>query len=138
MGHENTLPIVDHIGIIVDDLDRALALFEKLYRLRAVKRKDMPEVGLRVAQLDAANVSIELLQYTDKEGGFARQAMGPAPGINHFSVRVEDIRETIEHFAQSGARVQDGFPRPGSHGLVAFFEKQTTEQVLMEVCEERE
>jgi len=128
-------PVVDHIGIIVEDLDQALKLFENLYGLRPAARKDMPEVGLRIAHLKAANIDLELLQYTGAEGGFAEKTMGRRPGVNHFSVRVEDVDEAVARFGDNGVRVMEGFPRQGSHGRVAFFEPDTADGVLMEACE---
>ncbi len=55
-------PTIDHIGIIVQNLERSVAMFERLFHLKSSKIQDMPDVGLRIAQLNAANINIELLQ----------------------------------------------------------------------------
>ncbi len=125
---------VDHMGIIVEDLERSLALFERLFGLKPTTIKEMDELGLRVAHLNAENVGIELIQYTGEGENFGKKVMGPKPGMNHFSVKVEDVAQTVGRFQDEGLQVMDGFPREGSHGQVAFFEPESTEQILLEVC----
>jgi methylmalonyl-CoA epimerase len=130
-----TPPVVDHIGIIVEDLDQALVLFDRVFNLKPSKQKTMPDVGLRIAQLEAANIHLELIQYIGQEEGFGQKVMGSRPGINHFSVQVGDIQETLNRFHDQGVHVMEGFPRPGSHGQVAFFDPASTNGILMEVCQ---
>jgi len=130
-------PYVDHIGMIVHDLDEALRLFENLFDLKPARVLDMDEVGLRIATLKASNVDLELIQYMDQREGIARRTMGDRKGINHVSFRVKDVSASLEQFQQKGAEVIDGFPRQGSHGLVAFFRPESTAQILLEICERK-
>jgi methylmalonyl-CoA epimerase len=127
-------PYVDHIGIIVENLDQSIELFESLFGLRPSKVKDLPAVGLRVAHLKARNIEIELLQYTGSDS-FGRKVMGPDRGINHVAVRVKNIQKALKDATQKGVKVMEGFPRQGSHGQVAFIDKDTTQGILLEMCE---
>jgi len=126
---------VEHIGILVEDLDRSLGVFERLLGLGAAEVKDMPDVGMRVASLRAENIRIELIQYTSETGGFGRKVMGSAAGYNHIAVEVDDLGPALKEWEAGGVQVMEGFPRDGSHGRVAFFEPSTTEGLLLEVCE---
>ena len=126
--------IVDHIGIIVQDLDHTLALWEKLFALKPDVIREMPEAGLRIAHLKTRNVEIELLQYTSEES-FGKQVMGLKPGLNHFSIRADCVDDIIQDFEKKGVMAQEGFPRQGSHGTIAFFKPETMDGILMEVCE---
>ncbi len=126
---------VEHIGIIVDDLDGSLRLFEDLFGLRADKVQEMDEVGLRVARLNAENIRIELIQYTSAGESLGRRTMGSVRGYNHISVEVKDMTSALKEWSSKGVRVMEGFPRPGSHGRVAFFDPETTDGLLLEVCE---
>ena len=128
-------PTIDHIGIIVENLEQSVAMFEHLFHMKASKIEDIPDVGLKIAQMNAANISIELLQYSGQEESLAKKTMGVKSGINHLSIRVEDIKSSLEDLEGKGLRVIEGFPRPGSHGQVAFFEPDTTHGILLEVCE---
>ena len=128
-------PVINHIGIIVADLDAGIAMFERLFRAGPSSVKEMPEVGLKIAVFSAANVAIELLQYTGTNDELAKRAMGEAPGVNHISLGVETLADTIAGLKASGIEVMDGFPRQGAHGTVAFFEPGSTGGVLIEACE---
>ena len=129
-------PTIDHIGIVVENLEQSVALFERLFHLIPSSIKDMPDAGLRIAQLNGANISIELLQYSEQGESLAKKTMGVNPGINHFSIKVEDINSSLKDLESKGLKVMDGFPRPGSHGRVAFFQPETTQGILLEVCED--
>jgi methylmalonyl-CoA/ethylmalonyl-CoA epimerase len=112
-----------------------MTLFERLFDLRPSKIKEMPEIGLRIAQLNAANIEIELLQYSGEGENIAKKTMGIHPGINHLSLEVMDIERALKNLEHEGFNVMDGFPREGSHGTVAFFKPETTGGILFEVCE---
>ena len=133
-----TGPHIDHIGIIVENMDESVSLFERLFGIQPVALKEMHEVGLRIAQIKTANVDIELIQYITEEEGVARTVMGSRPGINHIAVRVDDVEASLKGFQDNGARLMDGFPRQGSHGPVAFFEPESTQAIFLEICEHTE
>ena len=125
---------IDHIGIVVADLDEAVAMMSKLFGAPTAT-KDLTDVGLRVAEFAAANVTVELLQYTGKDDAFARQVMGERLGLNHISARVADVEGSMADLAAAGFRPMDGFPRRGAHGRVAFFEPDATTGLLFEICQ---
>jgi len=129
-----TTPYIDHIGIIVADLDQASAKLRPLFG-DPVRIKELPEVGLRVAEFRAANVVIELLQYAEGGAGFARRVMGERIGLNHISARVADVDRSIAELGATGFAPMEGFPRQGAHGRVAFFEPDAVTGLLFEVCQ---
>lgn len=125
-------PHIDHIGILVADLEQAAARLEVLFG--EFSRKELPDVGLRVAEFRAANVTIELLQYTG-EAAFARKVMGERLGLNHISARVEDIEKSLDQLKSAGLQPMEGFPREGAHGRVAFFQPDDLTGLLFEICQ---
>ena len=128
-------PVISHIGVIVADLDAAVAMFKRLFCGGPASLKEMPEEGLRIAVFEAANVAIELLQYTGTNDELAKRVMGEAPGVNHISFGVGKLADAIAELEAAGAKTMEGFPRQGAHGRVAFFEPESTGGVLFEVCE---
>ena len=130
-----TSPRIDHIGLIVDNLDETLALFEKMFGLKPAGRKELPEAGLLIAELKASNISLELIQYQGPPDSFGRKVMGDKTGYNHISVAVDDAAQMIKTLADKGVETMEGFPAKGSHGLVAFFKPETTKGLLMEICQ---
>ena len=128
-----TPPRIDHIGIIVADLEQAVEKLRPLFGEQA-RIRELPEVGLRVAEFQAANVVIELLQYTG-DADFARGVMGSQLGLNHISARVEDVDRSVSELTAAGFTPMQGFPREGAHGRVAFFEPDRLTGLLFEICQ---
>ena len=126
-------PHIDHIGILVADLDAALEMLKPLFGNPA-EVKELADVGLRVAEFHAANVTIELLQYAG-EAQFARRVMGERLGLNHISARVEDVERSLAALAAAGHAPMPGFPRQGAHGRVVFFEPDPVSGLLFEICQ---
>src|SRR3989441_3547640 len=123
---------IDHIGIIVADLELAVKKLSVLFGEATMK--ELPDVGLRVAEFHTENVTIELLQYS-AGSEFARQVMGERLGLNHISARVDDVDQSISQLKAAGLTPMPGFPRQGAHGRVAFFEPDAVTQLLFEVCQ---
>jgi methylmalonyl-CoA epimerase len=127
-------PHIGHVGGIVQDLDAAVEKLTDLLGVPPTSMKEIPDVGLKTAEFEAANVTLELLQYTDPEKGFAREVMGEEIGLNHLSVTVADMDEAIRSWTEKGLALTKGFPRRGAHGEVAFFETEPATGILFEVC----
>jgi methylmalonyl-CoA/ethylmalonyl-CoA epimerase len=126
--------LIGHIGVIVADLDAAVRTISRLFEIEPIAVKELEAVGLRVAEFQAENVTLELLQYTTDAAGLARDTMGGATGLNHLSITVDDMESAIHDFQAKGLKLMEGFPRPGSHGSVAFFHPESTTGLLLEVC----
>ena len=106
-----TKPHVDHIGIIVADLDQAIATFTPVFGGPPVTTKTLADAGIRIAEFEAANITVELIEYCEAGDSFAKTVMGAAEGINHLSLRVDDVGASIQALAASG--VGDGWvPNP--------------------------
>jgi methylmalonyl-CoA/ethylmalonyl-CoA epimerase len=127
-----TLPRIDHIGIIVADLDAAIARLSALLGISS-ERRDLPELGLRIAEFHTENLGIELIAY-EGSASFARRVMGNEPGINHITLSVDSIEGALERLGAAGFRAQPDFPRPGAHGTVAFLERDPMTGLLFELC----
>jgi methylmalonyl-CoA/ethylmalonyl-CoA epimerase len=125
---------IDHIGIVVADLDQAIERLGALFGGSPVV-KELAEVGLRVAEFQAANVTVELLQYTGTNDAFARRVMGERLGLNHVSARVENVDRSLAELRAAGLHPMQGFPRQGAHGRVAFFEPDAVTGLLFEICQ---
>jgi methylmalonyl-CoA/ethylmalonyl-CoA epimerase len=126
-------PRIDHIGIIVADLEAAIERFGALLGGLVPERRDLPDVGLRIAEFHAVNIAIELIAY-DGDAPLARRVMGSTPGLNHVTVAVDDVDAAIGRLGASGFHIQPGFPRAGAHGTVAFFERDEETGMLFEIC----
>jgi methylmalonyl-CoA/ethylmalonyl-CoA epimerase len=128
-----SVPTIDHVGILVADLEAAVERLKPLFGA-PVHVKEIADAGLRVAEFHAANVTIELLQYTG-EAQFARRVMGERLGLNHVSARVDDLENSLAALSAAGFKPMEGFPRQGAHGRVVFFEPDPVSGLLFEICQ---
>ena len=128
-------PHIGHVGIIVEDLSSAVETLTALLGVSPSRIKEIPDVGLKVAEFEMANIILELLQYTSDEANLAKDVMGRRLGLNHLSVTVSNMDEAVRSWTDKGLDLSQGFPREGSHGKVAFFNAEPTTSVLFEVCE---
>ena len=86
---------VDHIGIVVNDLDTALQTYCDSLGFRLLQRINIPEHGVEAAFLDAGNGTIELIASTDPTSGTARFLQTRGEGTHHICFEVEDIAATL-------------------------------------------
>ena len=100
---------IDHIGVAVEDLDAALALYEHDYDMTLVHREIVEEQGVEAVLLDLGENHVELLAAlgTDTPGGATRS--GPSPGPAR--APGHDDRPSPRRSAGSGPR-QVPPPRP--------------------------
>ena len=125
----------DHVGIVVQKLDDALATYCDVLGFRLLERLDAPAHGVEIAFLDADHGTIELLSPTDEESGTARFLARRGEGTHHVCLAVADIAQALEDLRARGVRLIDETPRPGVHGLVAFIHPQAAHGVMIELLQ---
>ena len=126
---------IDHVGIVVKNLDDALATYCGILGFRLRERLDAPAHGVEIAFLDADHGTIELLSPTDEKSGTARFLARRGEGTHHVCFAVTDIAQTLEDLRARGVRLIDETPRRGVHGLVAFIHPQAAHGVMIELLQ---
>jgi len=125
---------IRHIGIVIKDFERAIDKF-KGFGLPCTEVTELKELGIKVAFLPIGDSLIELIYYIDPEKGRNSVVRKQKGAINHICFEVDDIEASIKNFERNGAKLVEGYPKPGAHGRVAFFHPETTEDVLIELCQ---
>ena len=126
---------IDHIGVVVNSLDEALKTWRDMLGCTLLERQVMPEHGVEVAFVDAANGTIELLAPTDPDSGTARFLASRGEGTHHICFAVTDIEKTLAALQRQGVRLIDETPRQGVHGLVAFVHPKAANGVMIELLQ---
>jgi methylmalonyl-CoA epimerase len=125
---------IRHIGIVVDDLKRAVEKFNQGMGLDFTEIIEKKDTGVEIAFAPVGETLIELLHYTtptQAKRSIVREQKG---AINHICFEVDDLEEAITYFEERGLKVAKGYPASGAHGRIAFFDPNTTEGVLIEIC----
>jgi lactoylglutathione lyase len=101
-----------HIGVMVTDLPRSVAFYQKTFAAQVLEQYDKPHVA--IALLDVAGVPIELLQ-------FKNAAPRPAGVVDHVSLLADDVRAEVARLQSLGVTFEPDSPREVLDGCVAAF-----------------
>lgn len=125
---------IHHIGVAVEDLDEALATYEKLFDADVEHRATVEDQGVRAASLRIGDGRVELLEPLGQDTPVGRFLAKRGPGMHHVAYEVNDLGATIAELTDAGADLIDSEPRAGLFGLeVAFVHPDSVHGVLSEV-----
>jgi methylmalonyl-CoA/ethylmalonyl-CoA epimerase len=114
---------LNHIAIVVPDLDAAAAVYRDALGARVSPPQSLPAHGVTVVFVELPNTKIELLQPLGADSpvrGFLDK--NPAGGMHHLCYEVDDIIAARDRLRAQGARVLgDGEPRLGAHNKPVLF-----------------
>ncbi len=127
---------IDHIAIAVEDLEEAIAFFEKAYGLACISKDVVGDT--KAAFLPIGETRLELVQSIIPDGAVAKYINSRGEGIHHLAFQVDDIRAVLNNLASLGIRLIDREPRPGAHDTeVAFVHPKSNHGILMELVQHR-
>jgi methylmalonyl-CoA/ethylmalonyl-CoA epimerase len=127
---------LDHIGIAVESIDGALAVWEGLFGLPLHGTEEVKEQKVRTAFLPVGDSEVELLEATDPEGPIGKFIAAKGQGVQHLAFRVDDIEAALAELKAKGVRLIDETPRYGAGGArIAFIHPKATGGVLIELCQ---
>jgi LAO/AO transport system kinase len=133
-GPARTKAILDHVGIAVQNIDKALAFYRDALGLEVEAPEDVATQRVRAHFIPVGESSIELLEATASDSAIAKYIDKRGPGIHHITLRVDDIRAVLEQLKARGVRLVDEEPRPGAEAsLVAFIHPSAAHGVLVEL-----
>jgi methylmalonyl-CoA epimerase len=127
---------IDHIGVAVEEIERALELYRDRLRLPVAHREVVQEQGVEAVLLDVGDGHVELLAPLGAETPVGRFLTKHGPGLHHVAYQVHDIDATLGALKQAGLALIDEQPRAGIRGSrVAFMHPRATDGVLTEIVE---
>ena len=122
---------LDHIGVAVESLDKALAMYEAALGLKPSGFDEADQS--KIAFLPVGDTRIELLEGLGPDSPISKFVAKRGPGIHHLCFEVPDIQAAFAAVKATGAQVLDAAPRPGAHGCTVFFvHPKSAGGVLME------
>ncbi len=127
---------VDHIGVAVESINRALSLYHGLFGMDVQGIEEVESEEVRAASLEAGNTVIELLEPLEGEGPIKEFLEKHGQGIHHICLRVEDIESFEDKFRDAGYDPVYEEAKSGVEGAkINFLHPGDTFGVLLELRE---
>jgi methylmalonyl-CoA/ethylmalonyl-CoA epimerase len=130
---------IDHIGVVVEDLDEAVELYGSRFGMPEAHRETVEAFDVEAVLLDVGDGHVELLRPLSGESGIGRFLEKNGPGMHHVAYQTDDIDSTLRAVRESGLRLIDEEPRRGiRNSRVAFLHPKSTGGVLTELVQPAE
>ena len=95
---------IDHIGVVVEDLDDAIALYADRLAMPEVHRETVDSQGVEAVLLDVGDGHVELLKPLGPDTPVGKYLERKGPGLHHVAYAVDDIDATLEQLKAAGIR----------------------------------
>ncbi len=130
---------IDHVGVAVEDMDGALALYRDSLGMPLAHRETVEQQGVDAALLDVGEGHVELLAPLGPDTPVGKYLAKRGPGIHHVAYAVDDIDAELERLREAGLRLIDETPRVGiRNSRVAFLHPAAVGGVLTEIVQPAE
>jgi methylmalonyl-CoA epimerase len=122
---------IDHVGIVVKNLDEALGTYERHFGFKPdpAKGGEVAALGIKNAFVPVGESDLEFIQPLSEEGPVAKFAQERGEGQFLLSLAVADVNGTVEALRAKGARAGD--PNAG----VAFVSMRSTFGVNLQLVQ---
>ena len=125
---------VHHVAMAVEDLDAAVATYERLFGARFEHRGRMEDQGVEAVYMRVGTGRVELLSALGEDTPVGRFLAKRGPGMHHVAFEVEDVSAAVRGLTADGAELIDLEPRDGLGGHeVSFVHPDSLHGVLAEV-----
>ena len=127
---------LNHIAIVVDDMDAALRFWRgSLGLVQAGAVETVPAEAVDIAFLALGDAHIELIQPTTDDSGVAKYLAKRGPGLHHLCLEVPDLDAKLNDLRAAGYELINETPRERDGRRYAFIHPGSTSGVLLELYE---
>ena len=109
------MPLLDHVGVKVTDLDRSIRFYGDLFGFEMVDRRMLGRSNVEAAAMEVGGSIIFLLY----EPSFRERSVDEHGGVDHFCLTFTDpeFREILERIKAMGVKLEgEVVPRTGATG----------------------
>ncbi|HEX6030656.1 MAG TPA: VOC family protein [Tepidiformaceae bacterium] len=122
---------IDHVGIVVKDLEEGLKTFEDHFGFKrdAARGGQVDRLGIKNAFVPVGDSDLEFIQPIGDQGPVATFASERGEGMFLVSIAVDDVGAAVEHLRSLGYRAGD------PAGGVAFVSMRSTHGVNLQLVQ---
>lgn len=128
---------VDHVGLAVENLENAKAVFDQLLQQPSEGSERVESEQLAVSFYHTAQGKLEFIQGLSEDSNITQYIRKNGEGIHHIALAVDDVHYEIERLTQQGFQVVNETPQLGAgNKLICFLHPKSTNGILVELCQE--
>jgi methylmalonyl-CoA/ethylmalonyl-CoA epimerase len=126
---------VDHIGIVVRNLDEAVSIFCDRFGFKAGELRSRPGMPFKSIIVSSGEVNLELVEPTTPEGDAARLLKEKGGGISHVSFATDDIEQELSSLKANGVSLVHEKPLSLPNTRIAFVKAESAQNVSIELVQ---
>jgi methylmalonyl-CoA/ethylmalonyl-CoA epimerase len=129
---------IDHVGLAVPDLDKAIAFYRDAFGMELVHEEVNEEQGVREAMMAVGDSGscVQLLAPLSEDSPIGKFLARNGEGIQQMAYRVSDIEQAADELRGAGVRMLYDQPKRGTAGSrVNFAHPKDCGGVLIELVE---
>ena len=129
---------IDHVGLAVQDLDKAIAFYQDAFGMELVHEEVNEEQGVREAMMAVGDSGscIQLLAPLKEDSPIGKFLARNGEGMQQVAYRVDDIEKAADELRDAGVRLLYEAPKRGTAGSrVNFAHPKDCGGVLIELVE---
>ena len=129
---------VDHIAIIVYNIEQALVFYRDTLGIIPGEIKEVPTEQVRIAFLPVGGPDgseIELIEPISTDSSLTKFLEKRGEGLHHICLEVDDIDAALAEMQEKGTPVLDKQPRIAAEGRAIFIHPRAANGVLLELVE---
>jgi methylmalonyl-CoA/ethylmalonyl-CoA epimerase len=127
---------IDHIGVAVEDLDSAVALYSERLGMREQHRETVEDFGVEAVLMEVGEGHVELLSPLTSDSAVGAFIERRGPGMHHVAYLTDDIDSSLEALRRAGLELIDESARRGiRNSRVAFVHPKSMGGVLTELVQ---
>ncbi len=126
---------INHVAIVVPDIDAGLAFWRDALGLPVGERKHVAQEAVDIAFLDVGEAHLELVQPTTDDSGIAQYLAKKGAGMHHLCLEVDNIEAAMQRLRAHGAQLLNDTPKERDGIRYVFVHPRSTGGVLLELYE---
>lgn len=123
---------LNHIGIVVESIDRTIEKLEMIFGAKELDRKSFPELGQTSCMVQIGDGLLELMEPIGTKGVVPKFLEEHGQGLHHISLLSDDVKQEYLSIAEKGVRVLGD---PDSELRVVFTHPKDTSGIIYEVTD---
>jgi methylmalonyl-CoA/ethylmalonyl-CoA epimerase len=130
---------IDHVAVVVSDLEAAIAHYQKVWGLEVTHRTRVEDQGVEEAMLALGESHVQLLAPTGPETTVGKFLQRRGEGLHHIAYEVDDLEAALADLKDKGIALIDQTPRRGGRDdKIAFVHPKNNHGLLVELIQRPE